>query len=127
MAIARGTETILLVDDEEAVLKVAGSMLRKLGYTVHLAESGESALIEIHEHGSEIDLMLTDWMMPELHGNELLEQIRATGYDGPIAVVSGELMEEEPLPTGVIGVIFKPYSLENLSHNLRTFLAAKQD
>src|SRR5207247_6328321 len=71
-----GTETILLVEDEPAVLMMAKGILQRLGYRVIAAPSGDEAVPLWREEAARIDLLLTDMVMPgSLNGRELAEQL----------------------------------------------------
>ena len=70
-------ETILLVDDEPDVRAVARDVLAAKGYRILEAANAEEALRVAQEHSEPIDLLLTDVVMPGLHGHELAAQLRA--------------------------------------------------
>jgi len=72
-----GTETILLVEDDEAILDLSKMILEELGYTVLAAHTPIYALHLAEEHPSTIDLLITDVVMPEMNGRDLAEQLRA--------------------------------------------------
>lgn len=72
-----GSETILVVDDEEMVLTMAELVLKSRGYRVLTAGSGEKALQVFHDTKSLIDLLITDMVMPKMNGRELIEKVRA--------------------------------------------------
>ena len=74
---ARGSETILLVEDEPAVRSVATRVLRNQGYFVLAACNGEEALALADKVGGAVDLVLTDVIMPDMGGPELVERIWA--------------------------------------------------
>ena len=90
-----GKQTILVVDDEEMVLTLAQMVLSSQGYRVLTAVSGEKALEVMSKTGSDIDLLITDMVMPGMNGRELIEKVRATsprtrivcatGYAPPVA------------------------------------------
>ncbi len=85
-----GTETILVVEDEPALRHLALIMLRKHGYRVLEAASGVKALPVWEEHAAEIDLLLTDLMMPDgMTGHELAEQLRAKRPNLKVIYISG--------------------------------------
>jgi two-component system cell cycle sensor histidine kinase/response regulator CckA len=84
-----GNETILLVEDEEAVRTVAGRILRRAGYTVLEAKNGIEALRECEERGTEVDLIVTDIVMPEMGGFELAKRIRRARPGARILFTSG--------------------------------------
>ena len=71
-----GTETILVAEDDETVLKISQAFLERAGYTVLTATDGEKALHVFEDHTDEIDLVLLDVMMPELGGRAVFERIR---------------------------------------------------
>ncbi len=75
-ALPHGTETILVVEDEEVLLDLARALLELLGYRVLPAGTASEALRLVHEHGSAIDLLLTDVIMPEMNGKELADRVR---------------------------------------------------
>ena len=84
-----GTETILLVEDEEAVRAVAGRILRRNGYNVIEASNGTEALRECNRSGSRVDLIVTDLVMPEMGGFELAKRVRESRPDARILFTSG--------------------------------------
>jgi two-component system cell cycle sensor histidine kinase/response regulator CckA len=84
-----GKETILLVEDEVSVRAVAGRILRRNGYTVVEASNGIDALRECEERGTEVDLIVTDIVMPEMGGFELAKRIRLARPGARILFTSG--------------------------------------
>jgi len=123
----RGTETILVVEDEEAVRTLIQDILESCGYTVLAAANGEEAVSICKQHGSSIDLLITDVIMPEMGGpevaNQLLElksQLRVlymSGYTDNAIVHHGVLDEGTSF-------IQKPFSLEGLARKVREVLDA---
>jgi two-component system NtrC family sensor kinase len=120
-----GSETILLVEDDETVRKTTEKMLSNLGYTVLLADCGGAAVEAVRRHGRKIDLLLTDIVMPGLDGRSVAEVLTrmipgvkvifASGY--PIAHLEeiGMLGDEMMLLT-------KPYSRAQLAAKVREAL-----
>ncbi len=72
-----GTETILIVEDDEAILNLSRTILEKLGYTVLAAPAPRHALHLINEHRGDVHLVITDVVMPEMNGRELAEKLSA--------------------------------------------------
>jgi PAS domain S-box-containing protein len=116
--IITGQGTILVVDDEPLLRRVASKLLQKLGYGVLEASSGQNALEIFQEQGAEIDLVLLDFIMPGLNGFQTLERLRALNPDVPVLMCSGYGdAEEQELPPGV-NFLSKPYPLEILSQRV---------
>lgn len=124
----RGTETILLVDDEESLTTVGKRILEKFGYEVITAHNGVEALEFYSTHKDEIDLVLLDMTMPKMDGSRLLRelvrvnpQVKAimySGYSHPSAV--GELLQ-----SGSRRFLQKPYRPEDLVRTIREVLDGK--
>ncbi len=129
-AIPGGSEHILLVDDDEAVREGTAKALRGLGYRVTTAADPDDAL-RIHEElwphrgPHPIDLLLTDVVMPEMTGPELVRRLRTKREDLPVLYVSGYLgpeREDRRAPVGTIEHLAKPFTLEELGERVRGFL-----
>ena len=121
-----GTETILLVDDEESVRTLASRILRKYGYTVIEAKHGRDALLLAARHKGPIDLILTDVVMPEMDGPALLAEARITMPNAKVIMMSGYAMSElEPVkfPSDV-RLMHKPFGAEMLLQTVREVLDA---
>lgn len=88
-AIPRGTETILVVEDETPVLRLMARILRIQGYRVLEAGSGTEALQLLKNQTAPIDLLLTDVVMPDMHGVALAEQVRKTRREMKVLYASG--------------------------------------
>ena len=82
-------ETVLVVEDEPAVLAMSKMMLEKLGYRVLVAATPGEAIELAEEHASEIQLLLTDVVMPEMNGQKLAEELQALYPDMKILFMSG--------------------------------------
>ncbi|OGP63982.1 MAG: hypothetical protein A2169_12915 [Deltaproteobacteria bacterium RBG_13_47_9] len=86
----RGTETVLLVEDEPLVRNLVARVLRDQGYTVLEAANGDEAMHMVREHLREkIHLLLTDVVMPQMGGKELVEQFMALHSDAKVLFISG--------------------------------------
>ena len=115
-----GSATIVFVEDEDAVRAVGCRTLEARGYTVHEAENGVEALELIEDYGDEIDLVVSDVVMPEMDGPTLLREVRKSGSTLPFIFASGYAEDafEKNLPEqeqGKFGFIPKPYSLKQLA------------
>jgi two-component system, cell cycle sensor histidine kinase and response regulator CckA len=121
-----GTETILLVDDEEQILEVSKEMLKVLGYTVHTANSGKKALAIYREHKDDIDMVILDMIMPDLSGGETYDQLKQINPHVKVLLSSGysrDSQASEILDRGCDRFIQKPFDIKELSRNLRHILA----
>jgi CheY-like chemotaxis protein len=117
-----GTETILLVDDEEPVLDAATAMLEHLGYTVLVAEGGDPALTSYQENKDGIGLVILDMVMPDIGGGELYDRIKALNPEVKAILSSGYSIDgkaSEILERGVNAFIQKPFSITDLSRKIR--------
>jgi len=123
--IARGTETILLVDDEKMVLDVSKELLEFLGYRVYEAGSGQEAIAVYMEKQKEIDLVLLDMIMPGISGGETFDRLLGINSEIRVLLFSGYSINgqaQEIMDRGCNGFIQKPFQLENLSRKVREML-----
>jgi PAS domain S-box-containing protein len=122
-----GTETVLLVEDEEVVRETAMEILQECGYLVLHAKDGEEALQLAHQHLGEIHLMLTDVVMPRMSGRELTEELTLLRPDIKVLYMSG-YTDDAIVHHGVLdeGTAFigKPFSIEALGRKVREMLDA---
>jgi PAS domain S-box-containing protein len=118
----KGTETVLLVDDEEIIQEVAGVMLEKLGYSVIAATSGKAAVDAVDRRGDGIDMVILDLIMPGMDGARTFERIRQLRPALPVLISSGYAIDgqaSELLKKGASGFIQKPFNVSALSKKLR--------
>jgi two-component system cell cycle sensor histidine kinase/response regulator CckA len=124
-AVPRGTETVLLVEDDEAILHTTQSMLERLGYRV-LGASSIAGTIDLAEtHAAEIHLLITDVVMPEMNGRNLAHRLALlrpgmktlfmSGYSANVIAHRGILDEG-------VRFIQKPFSLKELATRIREVL-----
>ncbi|MEW6136904.1 MAG: PAS domain S-box protein [Thermodesulfobacteriota bacterium] len=120
-----GTETILLVEDEQVVRDLASEALQLLGYSVLTASSPSEALAIASDHASRIHLLLTDVVLPQMDGKTLYETLVLDRPGMKVLYVSG-YTENFIVHRGILdfGVTFlqKPFSIENLSRKVRELL-----
>ncbi len=125
--IPRGTETILLVEDEPAIMQIAAVMLEKQGYTVLKTNNPAEALQLASDHHGEVHLLMTDVIMPEQNGRELADRIVSrfprikclfmSGYTADVISDHGVLEEG-------VNFIQKPFALPDLASKVREVLDA---
>ncbi len=121
-------ETILLVDDEEFILETASETLEEAGYNVLTAENGKEALLIYEGRTDEINVVVTDLMMPVGDGFELIQSLRARGEDVPVIAISGMATDrsQEALDSGASLFISKPFTAERLLLAIQEVLPAAQ-
>jgi CheY-like chemotaxis protein len=120
--ITKGTEQILLVDDEEGPIQVEKLMLKELGYRVMTAASGSEAIDIYTRHTDAVDLIALDMIMPEMNGRATFEELKKINADVRVLLVSGYSLNkqvEEMLELGCDGFIQKPFDIIELSRTLR--------
>jgi two-component system cell cycle sensor histidine kinase/response regulator CckA len=124
-ALRRGSETILLVEDDALVRKVVCSILRRNGYNVLDAASGGEALLISSEFPAEIHLLLTDVVMPQMNGRDLADQLAPQRPGMGVLFTSGH-SDDTMIRTGVLnkGMDFlqKPYTHDGMLRKLREVL-----
>jgi CheY-like chemotaxis protein len=121
----KGSETVLLVDDEKMILDVGQAMLEKLGYQVFVAQDGQAAVEIISANNTQIDLVILDLVMPEMDGDTTFDHIRAINPGIPVLLSSGYSVDgkaTEILQKGCNGFIQKPFNISKLSQKIRQVL-----
>jgi len=123
-----GQGTILLVDDDSAVIRWTSKILLKLGYTVVAAENGPEALDKFKANPTGFDLVLTDLAMPKLSGLELSRSIKSERLDVPIVLCTGfseGLTKEIIQNSGISEIILKPVIASELVQIIGSYLNPK--
>ena len=122
---AGGTETILLVEDEEAVRALAAKVLRAKGYTVLEAGDGKEAQTVLKEHTGSLHLLVTDVVMPKMGGPELAKWLRRVRRGLKVLFMTGytdhSAFREGMLPPGT-ALLSKPFSPQGLAQKVREVL-----
>ncbi len=119
-AAARGSETVLVVEDEPVVREVVVELLQSLGYRALVAGSGREGLAMAERHSGPLDLLLTDVSMPEMNGRELATRLRALRPATRVLLMSGregEAAADEPAT-----FLQKPFSAEEFGRAVRAVL-----
>ena len=127
--IPRGTETVLIIDDEEIPLNLLRDVLRSLGYTTLPASSGEEGIEILRYAPEKVDLVVVDRIMPGMNGIETLARLRAIRPTLRTILCSGT-SEAGGTPSGAVPGEFddflqKPYERETLARKVRSVLDAR--
>jgi len=118
-------QTVLLIDDEDVVRKMAGLALAQLGYSVIEAGNGVEALDRFRDHSAEIDVVVLDLTMPLMSGEETLRRLRAIDPNVAVILSSGfnESEATRHFDSGKLaGFLQKPYTLTRLGEQVRAAL-----
>jgi CheY-like chemotaxis protein len=128
-ATLRGTETVLLVEDQAQVRAVAAEILQKHGYRVIAAQNAGEALLLCETHRGTIHLLLTDVVMPRMSGAELARRLASTRPNMRVLCMSGytddSVVRHGALESG-IAFLQKPFTPESLTRRVREVLDEKR-
>jgi CheY-like chemotaxis protein len=125
--LARGAETILLVEDEESLRTLTRSQLEDSGYTVLEASCGSEAILVARQHRGPIDLLLTDVVMPGMNGRVVAENLTATRPETKVVYMSGYTgFSDYGLMNLDAIIIQKPFSKRVLLRKLREVIALEE-
>jgi len=127
--VSQGSETVLVVEDEPAILEMTQMMLKRLGYTVLSAATPGQAIQQAQEYNGEIQLLITDVVMPEMNGRDLgtnllsyypdMLQLFMSGYTADIIAHQGVLDDS-------VNFIQKPFTVQGLAEKVREVLRDKR-
>jgi signal transduction histidine kinase len=121
----KGSETLLLVDDEEMIVEVGQAMLEALGYRVLVANGGQEAMEMVAREKDRIALVILDLVMPGSDGGRVFDHIRAIDPAMPVILSSGYSLNgqaQQIIKRGCNGFIQKPFNISELSQKIRTVL-----
>jgi signal transduction histidine kinase len=118
--------TILVVEDEAGIRALVRKILRRQGYEVLEAANGQDALALCREHGQRVELLITDVLMPQMGGRELVERLQTQGHDMKVLYVSG-YTDDTAVYAGDLGpgtaFLQKPFTLGSLLDKVKEILA----
>ena len=124
----RGSETVLLVEDEDSVRELVRETLAIRGYRVLEADNGEAGLRVAEQHGDEIDILITDVVMPGMGGRELAKRLMAMRPKIGVLYLSGytedAIVNHGALDSGT-AFLQKPFTLQKLAQKVREVLRSK--
>ena len=123
--VARGSETVLLVDDEDLIIDIGSGLLEKLGYSVRVARSGLEAVEMYRSEKDGIDCVILDMIMPEVNGGKTYDLLKQVDPNIKVLLASGYSIDgqaAEILKRGCNGFIQKPFHVGELSQKIRQVL-----
>lgn len=125
--VLRGTETILLVEDEPSVKRTIARILTGAGYRVLQAADGTEALTVAERYEERIDLLLTDYLMPGVTGDELAREVRARRPQIRVLLMSGYLgnRSDQAILRGSATLLPKPFTANSLMSRVREALDSR--
>lgn len=121
---------ILLVDDETRIRTLLRKYLEKEGYVVEEADSGEQAILNCCMTGGNYDLMVLDWLLPDISGIEICKHVKLNHQEVPILMLSGRAEEKdriEGFKAGVDDYVVKPFSPREVVLRIQSILARTQE
>jgi len=121
----KGSETVLLVDDEEEIINVGKNFLEKLGYKPMTARNGLEAVEIFRRYKDEISLVVLDLIMPKMSGKQAFAEIKNIQENAKILISTGHVIDDKIegfLNQGCHGFLQKPFSLNEFARTLRTIL-----
>ena len=124
-ALLKGSEQVLVIDDEEHVSEIIAAMLKDLGYKVTVVNSGADALEELKNHPKKYDAVVLDMNMPKMGGKETFIRLKEAHPDLRVLISTGygdASIAARPLQEAIDGFLQKPYQLEELSKAMRHVL-----
>ncbi len=121
----KGTETVLLVDDEDRIVDIGKKILKLMGYKVLVARNGKEAVELYKKDQARIDIVILDMIMPEMGGGEAYDRLKEINPHVRVLLSSGYSIDGEAteiLERGCNGFVQKPFSMKELSRRMREIL-----
>ena len=125
-SVAKGSGTVLFVDDSEVVLQVGSELLEAIGYRALTVRGGKEAIELYRKNQDEIDIVLLDMIMPNMGGGEVYDRLKEISPDIKVLLSSGYSVDgqaAEILKRGCDGFIQKPFTMKELSAKITEVLA----
>ncbi len=123
--IVNGTETVLLVDDENVIIYAVEQLLKEMGYKTLIARSGKETVKIYKKNKDKIDMVILDMVMPDMGGGDTYDRLKEINTDIRVLLSSGYSIDgqaTEILERGCNGFIQKPYRRKELSQKIREIL-----
>jgi two-component system, cell cycle sensor histidine kinase and response regulator CckA len=123
--IPRGTETVLLVDDEDDIRDLGATLISQFGYKVITANNGKEALEVYQREGNCISLIILDLIMPVMDGRQCLTEILRVNPNAKVIIASGHLESgsaRDVMAVGAKGFVPKPYDMRQFLTTIREIL-----
>jgi CheY-like chemotaxis protein len=120
--IEKGAGTILIVDDEEEILRVETEMLRVMGYDALTVTGGSDAVVMFREKKDAIDLVILDMIMPDMDGAETFTRLKEIDANVKVLFQTGNSLEQvkgKRAAEGSLGIIQKPFTIDSMSKKLK--------
>jgi signal transduction histidine kinase/CheY-like chemotaxis protein len=124
--ILKGSETILLIDDEEIIIDIGEQILKRLGYRALMARSGKKAIEIYQANKNKIDIVILDMIMPDMGGGETYDRLKKINPEIKVLLSSGYSIDgqaSEIMNRGCNGFIQKPFNVEQLAMKIRGILS----
>ena len=128
-AVPQGRETILVLEDDPTLLNLSQHLLSKLGYSVLTAGNSQEAMACSHEHGAGINLLLTDVVMPDKSGPEVVRELRQKLPELKVIYMSGYAEDRAQLQDAIregAAFLAKPFSLSTMAAKVRQVLDGRE-
>lgn len=123
--ILKGSETVLVVDDEDMIIAIYQNILKIMGCKVLSAGGGKEAIQIYKENREKIDMVILDMIMPEMGGRDVYDKLKEINPDVKVLLSTGYSLQNqvtEILEQGFVGFIQKPFNIRELSHKIREIL-----
>ena len=128
IALCKGKETVLVIDDNDMVADICKQILKSSGYDVVIAKSGKEAIEVFKENQHNIDMVILDMILPDMGGRDIYDRLKIINPDLNVLLVSGYDMDyqtEGIMECGCDGFIQKPFNMNELLEKVRGILTSE--